>query len=208
MANISGVGLAAIAAGGIFIYGGIAGKSPLQAALFILRGQSPAEADQTAAIAITPDTIADSSGQPDSANPGTQGDQTVVTTPTNSSSPTVGSSKAKSQAIAKLLMPSYGWTTSEDWSNLVSLWDKESGWSNTADTRKTHAGGDASNASVFAYGIAQARPATKYPKPGQPPDLGGDADPTTQIRWGMDYIRDTYGDPIIAWGHEETNNWY
>jgi hypothetical protein len=61
---------------------------------------------------------------------------------------------------------------------------------------------------VFAYGIAQARPATKYPLLGQPSDLGGESDPTSQIQWGLDYIANRYGSPSAAWAHEIANNWY
>lgn len=110
--------------------------------------------------------------------------------------------------MAKLLASTYGWSSGAEWDALVNLWERESGWSNTADTRVTHAGGDNMNSSVFAYGIAQARPATKYPLPGQPPDKGGKADAGTQITWGLIYIQQSYGSPTKAWAHEQANGWY
>lgn len=119
-----------------------------------------------------------------------------------------GGSKAKNQAIAKLLAAPYGWSTGDQWNALLQLWDRESGWSNTADTRVTHAGGDNAQSTVFAYGIAQARPATKYPKPGQPPDLGGISSASAQIAWGLAYIKSTYGNPVNALAHENSNGWY
>lgn len=108
-------------------------------------------------------------------------------------------------AIGQMLAAKEGWTGNE-WSALNSLWQRESGWSATADTRVS--GLDAPNAKVFAYGIAQARPATKYPKRGQPPDLGGVADPTVQIQWGIGYIKGRYGTPSAALAHENADGNY
>lgn len=98
-----------------------------------------------------------------------------------------------------------GWT-GEQTVCLNELWSKESGWSNTSDTRTS--GLDPANATVFAYGIVQARPAEKLPLAGQPADLGGQSDPATQIKWGLGYLSDRYGDPCTAWQHETTHNWY
>lgn len=108
--------------------------------------------------------------------------------------------------IGKMLAASYGWSQGTEWDDLVQLWDRESGWSNTADTRKS--GLDPPGAAVFAYGIPQARPYNKMPKAAWPPDKGGSADPTSQIAWGLSYIKSTYGSPSAAWAHEQANNWY
>jgi hypothetical protein len=120
----------------------------------------------------------------------------------------VAAGAAPNQATGKLLAAAYGWNTGQQWADLVSLWDRESGWSNTADTRVTHAGGDASNAAVFAYGIPQARPYNKMPQPAWPPDKGGKADPTAQITWGLAYIKATYGSPSAAWANETAKGFY
>lgn len=106
----------------------------------------------------------------------------------------------------KLLAAKYGWSSGPAWTALDKLWQAESGWSNTADTRKT--GLDPPNAKTYAYGIPQARPATKLPKIGQPPELGGRSDPTAQIEWGLAYIRGRYVNPQGAWAHEQANGWY
>jgi resuscitation-promoting factor RpfB len=128
------------------------------------------------------------------------------------------SAKANEQTGASLAA-AYGWTgTSADCppspaqdcqlSCLDWLWTRESGWSQVADTRLTGAGGDHPGSPVFAYGVAQARPATKYPLAGRPPDLGGSSDPATQISWGLAYIAAAYGTPCAAWAHEESAGWY
>lgn len=115
-------------------------------------------------------------------------------------------SRDSNQNTAKLLAAAYGWSSGPQWDALVNLWNRESGWSNTADTRKS--GLDAPDAAVFAYGIAQARPYNKYPKPGWPPDKGGQANPNAQISWGLSYIKGRYGSPEGAWAHEQAYNWY
>lgn len=92
--------------------------------------------------------------------------------------------------IAKALLGEYGFSA-DQFGCLDSLWTKESGWSVTAD-----------NPSSSAYGIPQALTATH--------DLEPDymTNPVTQIRWGLDYIRDRYGSPCGAWGHSQSSGWY
>jgi resuscitation-promoting factor RpfB len=196
MTEVNGVALGTVLAGIVFAYGGLTGKSPSAAFLSIVRGSNPGTLPNTQQIADP--TVGLSKGP----TPGT------ATSGEGSSGAPVGSSGAHNQAIAHLMMGSYGWNDATNRNALDQLWTKESGWNNTADTRQTGAGGDHPGSSEFAYGIAQARPATKYPKAGQPPDLGGNADPTVQIRWGLDYIRGRYGSPAAAWQHEIANNWY
>lgn len=193
--GVNGVGLAALSAGGVFIYGGLTNRSPLAAFQALVRGQAPASAPTGAPVTGAPATGGGGAG----ASPNGSGGGTYDGTPTASGT---------AQQYALSLFPSYGWNPNTEWQSLVNLWNQESGWSNTADTRKTGAGGDSPGSTVFAYGIAQARPATKYPLAGRPPDLGGSSDYKTQIRWGLNYIRGRYGDPNTAWAHEQSNNWY
>lgn len=181
--KVDGVALAAIGAGALFAYAGIKGKSVLGTAQGLVQGKSPATAPVTAPI--TGATPAESS----IAHKGQA----------------VSATGAANQALARQLAPA-SWTTGQTWQDWVSLWDQESGWSNTADTRAS--GLDAQDAAVFAYGVAQARPYSKMPRAAWPPDKGGSADPRTQILWGIGYIQSTYGDPSQAWAHEQANGWY
>ncbi len=73
------------------------------------------------------------------------------------------------------------------------LWERESGW-NLAAT----------NPISGAFGIPQALPAVKMASAG----LDWATDPYTQIIWGIDYIRATYGTPQAAWTHELAAGWY
>jgi hypothetical protein len=95
------------------------------------------------------------------------------------------------QSIADGLLSSYGFASSQ-WGCLDDLWQRESGWVYNAE-----------NASG-AYGIPQALPGSKMASAG--PDW--QTDPTTQIKWGLGYIKSTYGTPCGAWSHEEADGWY
>ncbi|MFF3780202.1 transglycosylase SLT domain-containing protein [Streptomyces sp. NPDC001933] len=75
-------------------------------------------------------------------------------------------------------------------SNIVQ---RESGWNHTA-----------TNASSGAYGLVQALPGSKMAS------AGGDwkTNPSTQIKWGMDYMNSRYGSPCGAWSFWQANHWY
>jgi hypothetical protein len=126
---------------------------------------------------------------PTSANAVT-GNQSAGVTPGTGSA-------AANQNTGKLLAAAYGWSSGQNWDDLVKLWNQESGWNNQAE-----------NPSSGAYGIPQALPYSKMPKAAWPPRYGGKADPTSQISWGLSYIKGRYGSPSAAWAHEVANNWY
>lgn len=86
----------------------------------------------------------------------------------------------------------YGWGE-DQFGCLVSLWDRESGWSASA-----------LNSSSGAAGIPQALPGEKMATAG----ADWQTNPATQIAWGLGYIASAYGTPCAAWGHSESNNWY
>jgi uncharacterized protein YabE (DUF348 family) len=95
------------------------------------------------------------------------------------------------QKIAAGLVAARGWG-SDQFSCLVSLWSKESGWRT-----------DAANPSG-AYGIPQALPGSKMASAG----ADWQTNPTTQITWGLGYISGVYGTPCAAWAHSQATNWY
>ena len=95
------------------------------------------------------------------------------------------------QSTAFGLLSSYGFASSQ-WGCLDDLWERESGWVYNAE-----------NASG-AYGIPQALPGSKMASAG--PDW--QTNPTTQIKWGLGYIKSVYGTPCGAWSHEEADGWY
>ncbi|WP_412520159.1 lytic transglycosylase domain-containing protein [Actinomadura madurae] len=101
--------------------------------------------------------------------------------------------KGEAQEIAKKLMPGFGFTGSGQFGCLVKLWDRESGWN-------THA----ANPSSGAYGIPQALPGSKMASAG--PDWQNNA--TTQIKWGLGYIKSRYKTPCGGWSHFQSAGWY
>jgi hypothetical protein len=103
-------------------------------------------------------------------------------------------------ALGKVLAATYGWATGNNWNALYDLWNRESGWSNTAE-----------NPSSGAYGIAQALghgPTNQYPAGSCNPPPNGTSSASCQISWGLSYIKTTYGSPTAAWAHETSQGWY
>jgi hypothetical protein len=87
------------------------------------------------------------------------------------------------QSFAASVLPR-GWS----FSDLLALWNQESGWNAYAV-----------NASSGAYGIPQSL------GHGHPYNLG---DYKAQIMWGINYIAGRYGNSQGAWQHERSFNWY
>ena len=96
------------------------------------------------------------------------------------------------QQVAAAMLGSFGWSSSQ-FSCLDPLWEHESGWSVTA-----------ANPGSGAYGIPQALPGSRMASAG--PDWQTNA--ATQITWGLEYIKGTYGSPCAAWAHEQATGWY
>jgi hypothetical protein len=100
-------------------------------------------------------------------------------------------SPGSAQAIALAILTSEG-MGQDQYSCLVSLWMRESHWSVTAANPNG------------AYGIPQAKPGSKMASAG--PDWQTNA--TTQINWGLGYIKGRYGTPCGAWAHSQATGWY
>jgi hypothetical protein len=121
----------------------------------------------------------------------------AVTTASRSSAASRPARKKKTASgsprqIAEAMLASFGWSSGQ-FSCLDPLWAHESGWSVTAY-----------NAGSGAYGIPQALPGSRMASAG--PNWQTNA--ATQIRWGLEYIKGTYGSPCAAWGHEQATGWY
>ncbi|WP_314102784.1 transglycosylase SLT domain-containing protein, partial [uncultured Frigoribacterium sp.] len=101
---------------------------------------------------------------------------------------TPAAAKAAAQQLAS---SKYGWG-SDQYGCLVNLWQKESGWNYKAYNPSG------------ATGIPQSLPGSKMATAGS--DWATNA--TTQVAWGLDYIKRAYGTPCSAWGHSQSVNWY
>ena len=96
------------------------------------------------------------------------------------------------QRTAGRMLGRFGWGQRQ-WGPLKWLWNRESGWNKYAE-----------NPYSGAYGIPQAVPGNKMASAGN----HWRTNATTQIRWGMRYIKSRYGRPRAAWNHELAYGWY
>lgn len=194
--------LIVVAGGAVVAYAGYKGFGIGSTIRNVITGQKP-DTNQQLVNQITGD---------DPSSGGT------VTTGTGS----VSVSGKANQAIARtLLMAQHpSWAVGQQWTDLVSLWTKESGWSSTAFNTSG------------AYGIAQflghatAGESAVGPRsvasttPGLNNAYGGfglsavtaraanAGHALPQIQAGIFYIEAQYGSPSAAWAHETANNWY
>ena len=184
--QVDGLALGVIAAGGLAVYAGLKGYSIPHALQAVIKGKPPSTGGPANPISGVAEAGLSTAGQ-NSIGAGAQ-----------------GGSPSANQAIAKKLAAQYGWDTGPEWNALLTLWNSESGWSNTIWNTSASCGNGA-----YAYGIAQAcghgeRKQTAhsaigpYPagNPGNPPEYGGSSNAAAQINWGLAYIHDTYGSPV------------
>ncbi len=114
-------------------------------------------------------------------------------TPAPAGGAQISASSSSNVALGQRLAGGYGWGSGPQWTCLDELWTRESGWRMVCNYQGSG-----------AYGIPQALPASKMAS------AGADymTNPATQIRWGLGYIRSTYGDSCTAWAHEQADSWY
>lgn len=177
--SVSLVGISASLLGGILIYGGIKGFSFMAIVGNLVTGKPI-----TTGVSVT---------NPISTPGGGSATDTTITDSNGAGPVPVGGNQSLALQLAS---SQYGWEGA-DWAALQKLWNRESGFNNHAE-----------NPSSGAYGIPQALPYSKMPKAAWPEKFGGQSDPTAQIEWGLQYIKERYGTPQIAWAHETANSWY
>jgi peptidoglycan DL-endopeptidase CwlO len=177
--GISGTAIAVTLGGIVLLYSGLRGKKITTTVKELLAGKVTGAGDPSLSVQNT----GVGSSVPAS---------NITATPGG-----VGGTPDANKAIGRMYAATYGWYPGAEWDALDKLWTHESNWNNTA-----------LNPTSGAYGIAQALPASKYPKAAQPPSMGGLSYAPDQIAWGLKYIKDRYGDPLGAWAHEVANNWY
>ncbi|GAA5022290.1 hypothetical protein GCM10023258_12400 [Terrabacter aeriphilus] len=107
----------------------------------------------------------------------------------------IDNAKDDPKSAARLLMVDQGWSSDAQYNCLVNLWTGESDWRWSAE-----------NPSSGAYGIPQSLPARKMAQ------FGDDyrTNPLTQIKWGLWYIKMSYGNPCNAWStwQARSPHWY
>jgi hypothetical protein len=162
---------AAIAAGAIgigLLWSALNNKSLLTTARDIVKGEKPAPTPPS-------NTQVNTNVNANAGIPGV-----TVGIPAGIAAP--GSSTGN-EALGLMMATAYGWGGSE-WPYLRSGWEEESGW-------RTNAANVPSDPYNHAYGIPQANPGTKMASAGS--DWQSSA--STQIKWGLSYIKAEYGSP-------------
>ncbi len=192
----TGVALTGLAAAvtGASVAGGLSsndpGLTPAAADVAPTTASAPVESGGTAAA----DEVLTERSQRQVASRSSRRDATKAAALTMSAGPVVTKSQSLSAGdprdIARALLPVYGFS-SDQFSCLDSLYMSESGWRVDAD-----------NPTSSAYGIPQALT--------QLHDLPADymTSAESQIRWGLEYIQDTYGSPCSAWSFKAGHGWY
>jgi hypothetical protein len=189
----------AVAATGIAVSSGIAMKTvgPGDAASAALAAASPnqkhdAQNDQK----VTADDLSDRSAAPSRSDRRTSVDAVKKSVLNQDSggqiTETEDLTSQDPRTIARAMLSDFGFGD-DQFSCLDSLYMSESGWNIHAD-----------NPSSSAYGIPQALPGSKMASAG--PDWEHNA--ATQIKWGLGYIKSSYGTPCGAWSFKQGHNWY
>lgn len=111
---------------------------------------------------------------------------------TASNPPAAPPDPGTAQSIAYNMLSQFGWSPSTYFSCLNNIWTRESGWLYNAENPSG------------AYGIPQALPGDKMASAGP----NWMTDPTTQIKWGLGYIQERYGDPCSAWSFWQAHDYY
>ncbi|CAL9424405.1 hypothetical protein C1708_22920 [Streptomyces sp. DH-12] len=112
----------------------------------------------------------------------------IAAAPAQAATTAAPASAASAQATAKKMIGNSA--EFQCFSNIVS---HESSWNPQA-----------TNASSGAYGLVQALPAAKMASAGS----DWRTNPATQIKWGLDYMKDRYGSACDAWSFWQANHWY
>ena len=102
-----------------------------------------------------------------------------------------GSPQYNKKFAKSYMQDKYSWSDKQ-YSCLVKLWNRESGWRVNAHNPSG------------AHGIPQALPGKKMASAG--PDWK--SNPHTQIKWGLKYIKGRYKTPCGALSHSNKHNWY
>lgn len=175
--KLDGIALGSIAVGVALAYAGIKGKSIPSLIQGFVQGKSPAAAAPGNQIVGTP--------QKGTTAPAITPNNAGAAPPPGTPPADLTGTESANRALGRLMAASYGWGTGQNWQALDYGWGTlESGW-------RTTAAYDSADPYNHAYGIPQANPGTKMASAG----ANWKTSAATQIKWGLQYIKDTYGSP-------------
>jgi hypothetical protein len=98
--------------------------------------------------------------------------------------------QSMAKSYAKFVMSKYGWNAKSEFKALNKLWNQESHWNPLA--YNTTPASDGSHAGGIPQVLGMS---TRVPAP-------------LQIDIGLEYIKQRYGKPSVAWAHERRHFWY
>lgn len=168
------LGLAGV--GAILLWSGLSGKKWSAVLKDLIAGKSPKQAATTPIFdPYPPSTVAG----------------VTATNPFTGNTGLLPASSAGNEAIVKAAAAQKGWT-GQQWTDLVALLTRESGFRSNAQ-----------NPTSTAYGIFQFLDTTWAGF-----TYGKTSDPRQQAIDGVEYITQRYGNPSNALAHENAYGWY
>jgi hypothetical protein len=185
--RVSGLGVFYATTGGILLWSGFKGQTLAETIKAITSGNAAALNQQGSETVGSP-TVATSSSAGSGTGSGSASSSEAATAANTAAASAPAADKtgtpAANKALGLLMASAYGWGGSGEWPYLESGWQEESGWNQ-------YAANVPADPYEHAYGIPQANPGTKMATAGS----DWETNPVTQIRWGLDYIKATYGSP-------------
>jgi hypothetical protein len=166
---VNGVALAAGSAGVILVWSALNNKGLLGTVKNVIQGKTPQPANPGGAASTTQIDV----------NAGIPGVTAGIPAGVAASG-----TPSYNKSLGLLMAAGYGWSGANEWPYLESGWEEESGWSQ-------YAANDPSDPYNHAYGIPQANPGSKMSSAG----ADWKDSPSTQIKWGLSYIKAEYGSP-------------
>jgi len=184
--GVSGIGVAAIFAGGLLAYAAAKGFSVAQVTQSVIAGKNPEKLQPV--NTVTPGGLFSGlfSGIPiiGSLLGGGSGGGNVKST----GGSVAPGTNAQNKSLGQKMAAAVGWTGAQ-WTALNNIVMSESGWSSTVVNPTSPAAGIAQNINGFGPGYQRGNAAQ-------------------QIAWLISYIKTRYGNPVNAWNFHLAHGWY
>ena len=181
--RISGLAVFYATAGGVLLWSGLKGQT-IADTVNAITSANPAALSQRGNETVGTPSVGIGEPPPTSTTQVLPANGSGFTYPDQPANLPKGGTPAANKVLGLALASAYGWSGSGEWPYLESGWEEESGWNQ-------YAAYDQSDPYNHAYGIPQANPGTKMASAGS----DWKTNPATQIRWGLGYIKATYGSP-------------
>lgn len=183
--GISGIGIAAVFAGGILVWSGVKGLSVSGITRDLLSGRDPSKLRPTNPISTSGLFAPIKNAIVGDINPA----HLLSDTTSTGGGQNLGGNAAQNRKLGQQMAAAYGWNSGEEWAAIDWIAMHESGWRSDAANPKSNARGIAQKISGWSSDYQEGNA-------GQ------------QIAWFYQYIKGRYGDPIAAKAFWEAHGWY